>query len=68
MDTGCADDKELLVLQSGGGANFAWTLVRYSEQAGSVRGTSLMVWQFEQDGAWRIRMCSLNGSDGDGAA
>jgi ketosteroid isomerase-like protein len=54
-------DKELQVLQTGGSHGCAWTLNSYSERDGEVRGTSLTVWQLDDDGEWRIRMCSLNG-------
>ncbi|AWI60040.1 hypothetical protein ABIA22_005347 [Sinorhizobium fredii] len=47
---GGVPDKELRVIQAGG-------------SRGKVPGTSLEVWQREDDGSWRIRMCSLNSDE-----
>ena len=54
------DDKELVVVEAGGSEGSAWSLNRYSEHGGQVQGTSLIVWQLDDNGEWRVRMCSLN--------
>lgn len=54
------EDKELIVVESGGSGSAAWSLNRYNEHAGQIQGTSLIVWQLDEDGEWRVRMCSLN--------
>lgn len=58
------DDKELYVTEAGGSGGSAWSLNRYSEHAGEIQGTSLIVWRLDEDGKWRVRMCSLNASKG----
>jgi ketosteroid isomerase-like protein len=54
------EDKELRVIEAGGSGVSAWSLNRYTEHGGQIQGTSLIVWQLEADGEWRVRMCSLN--------
>jgi hypothetical protein len=58
-------DKELRVLRAEGSDKIAWILSSYSEEGGRVRGTSLAVWQREDDGNWRIRLCNLNSVEWD---
>lgn len=53
-------DKELEIIDAGGSQGSAWSLNRYAEDEGRIRGVSLTVWQLDTDGEWRIRMCSLN--------
>ena len=53
-------DKSMAILQAGGSADLAWCLGRYGEGAATGGGTALSVVESQGDGAWLIRICSLN--------
>jgi ketosteroid isomerase-like protein len=52
------EDKRLTVIDAGCSGHLAWCLTAYSDAHDS--GTSLNVFERQADGAWLIRMCSLN--------
>lgn len=54
-----AKNKKLNIVEFGGSTDLAWCLVEFSEGA-TGQGTSLMVFERGANGAWLIRMCSLN--------
>lgn len=60
---GGGTDKQLTVIDAGGAGDLAWCLAAYSEGQATGDGTSLDVLERQADGAWLIRMCSLNSSD-----
>lgn len=52
--------KSIKILEHGHEGDLAWCLVRFSEGAETGDGMSLNVFERQADGAWLIRMCSLN--------
>ena len=52
------EDKQLSVVAAGSSGDLAWCLTAYSDAHES--GTSLNVFERQADGAWLIRVCSLN--------
>ena len=52
------EDKRLTVIDAGSSGDLAWCLIAYSDAHDA--GTSLNVCERQADGAWLIRLCSLN--------
>lgn len=53
-------NKEIGIVEFGGAGDLAWCLVRFSEEGTAEDGMSLNVLERQENGDWRIRMCSLN--------
>jgi hypothetical protein len=53
-------NKKLLVIEAGGSGDVAWCLANFAEGEVTGEGTSLCVFERQQDGYWLIRICSLN--------
>jgi ketosteroid isomerase-like protein len=52
--------KRFQILEFGGDRNLAWALAQFSEGAATAEGTTLVVFERQQDSRWLIRICSLN--------
>jgi ketosteroid isomerase-like protein len=50
--------KKLTIIEAGGSGDLAWCLAAYSDE--HHKGTSLNLLERQPDGAWLIRICSLN--------
>jgi len=57
--------KKLVVVNAAQSGRMAWALVRYSEGAVTGNGTSLSIFEQQDDGSWQISLCCLHG-DGEG--
>ncbi len=53
-------DKRLAVLEAGRSGQLAWCLARFSEGLETGDGTSLNIFERQEDGTWLIRISSLN--------
>ncbi|RRH92838.1 hypothetical protein EH240_31020 [Mesorhizobium tamadayense] len=53
----------LTVIHAGRTGDLAWCLATYTEGLAVGNGTSVDVFERQADGAWLIRMCSLNSTD-----
>jgi ketosteroid isomerase-like protein len=53
------EDKHMEIVEFGGTNGLAWCLARFSEESAG-EGTSLNVFERQPNGAWLIRICSLN--------
>jgi len=53
-------NKKLLVIDAGGSGDVAWCLAKFSEGEVTGEGTSLCIFERQQDSNWLIRICSLN--------